>query len=278
MVRSCLDHRQLGERSRGYRRPRRRTRAVSRECRADLEAGTPAVRVIGRELEALRHRHHAGAGRWRRCRKWRRNWREWRIGGSGIASASPCRRSPVPSPSPARSSAQLDIAKDADHALNNWEWALGRAAACWTSSERSSPGRRHRPRPDEPRRCTGRAIHFGEAKAELEECLQVFQNNSTASASVLSSLAILFYEQGDVPGRLPRRNAAPSRFASSCPIPATEQSRTTTSPAPRPQQHPVRPRRILPPSACRPRLSSRLRAGAGPPDVAAQLHDRLPPC
>ena len=39
---------------------------------------------------------------------------------------------------------------------------------------------------------------FGEAKAELEECLQVFQNDPAARASVLSSLAILFEEQGDV--------------------------------------------------------------------------------
>ena len=39
---------------------------------------------------------------------------------------------------------------------------------------------------------------FGEAKAELEECLHVFQNDPARRARVLSSLANLFGEQGDV--------------------------------------------------------------------------------
>ena len=45
----------------------------------------------------------------------------------------------------------------------------------------------------------GRLGRFGEAKAELEECLQVFQNDPAMRARVLSSLAELFDEQGDVP-------------------------------------------------------------------------------
>jgi len=39
---------------------------------------------------------------------------------------------------------------------------------------------------------------FGEAKAELEDCLQVFQNDPASRAKVLGSLADLFDEQGDV--------------------------------------------------------------------------------
>jgi hypothetical protein len=38
----------------------------------------------------------------------------------------------------------------------------------------------------------------GEAKAELETCLQVFRNDPARSAMVLQSLARLFYDQGDV--------------------------------------------------------------------------------
>jgi len=45
----------------------------------------------------------------------------------------------------------------------------------------------------------GRLGRFGEAKAELEECLQVFQNDPAMRAKVLGSLANRFDEQGDVP-------------------------------------------------------------------------------
>jgi hypothetical protein len=38
----------------------------------------------------------------------------------------------------------------------------------------------------------------GEAKAELETCLQVFRNDPARSAMVLNSLAHLFYDQGDI--------------------------------------------------------------------------------
>ncbi len=39
---------------------------------------------------------------------------------------------------------------------------------------------------------------FGEAKLEMEDCLQVFRDDFAQSATILSSLANLFYEQGDV--------------------------------------------------------------------------------
>jgi tetratricopeptide (TPR) repeat protein len=39
---------------------------------------------------------------------------------------------------------------------------------------------------------------FGEARAELEACLQLFQNKPDWRAKALSSLADLFYRQGEV--------------------------------------------------------------------------------
>jgi tetratricopeptide (TPR) repeat protein len=39
---------------------------------------------------------------------------------------------------------------------------------------------------------------FGEAKAELEDCLQVFRNDSDSRARTLSALAGLFVRKGDV--------------------------------------------------------------------------------
>jgi len=44
----------------------------------------------------------------------------------------------------------------------------------------------------------GQLQRFGEARAELEDCLQFFQNNPAVKAKVLSSLADLFDRQGDV--------------------------------------------------------------------------------
>src|SRR5690348_7164649 len=48
----------------------------------------------------------------------------------------------------------------------------------------------------------------GEAKADLEACLQVFQNDPARSASMLSSLANLFYVQGDVPQAITQQRRA----------------------------------------------------------------------
>ena len=94
----------------------------------------------------------------------------------------------------------LDIAKDADRALNDWESALGRTDAVLEVKRGL-----HRPAEDIARNRINRAVElgslgrFGEAKAELEECLQVFQNDAAMRAKVLGSLANLFDEQGDVP-------------------------------------------------------------------------------
>jgi len=44
----------------------------------------------------------------------------------------------------------------------------------------------------------GRLGRFGEAQAELEDCLQVFENDPARRATILSSLADLFDDQGDI--------------------------------------------------------------------------------
>ena len=44
----------------------------------------------------------------------------------------------------------------------------------------------------------GRLRRFGEAKAELEACLEIFRNDPTRRARTLSSLAALLDEQGDL--------------------------------------------------------------------------------
>ena len=71
---------------------------------------------------------------------------------------------------------------------------------------------------------------FGEAKAELEECLQVFQNDPAMRARVLSSLATLFDEQGDVPQAIAQQRRALA-LCEQLPDPRTAPSRTTTSPS-----------------------------------------------
>ena len=94
----------------------------------------------------------------------------------------------------------LDIAKEAHFAQNAMEATL-RHIDTMLEVKRALA----RPAEDIAASRGNRAIvlcrlgRFGEAKVELEACLQVFQNDSANRAMVLSSLANLFYEQGDVP-------------------------------------------------------------------------------
>ena len=94
----------------------------------------------------------------------------------------------------------LDIAQAADIARDDWEAALGRIDAILEF-------KRALERSEEELTVTrfNRATmlvefpsRFGEAKAELEDCLRLFQSNSTFNAKVRSSLAHLFARQGDV--------------------------------------------------------------------------------
>ena len=175
------------------------------------QAGRPGLRHRHRAGSPA-HRHHAGAGRGGVAASGRAT------GASGglVAAASlrPVRaRGPpsrVPRPHAYR---RLDIAKDADRALNDWESALGRNDAVLEVKRGL-----HRPAEDiavtrmNRAAALGRLGRFGEAKAELEECLQVFQNDHAMRAKVLSSLAELFNKQGDVPQAIVQQRRALALF------------------------------------------------------------------
>jgi tetratricopeptide (TPR) repeat protein len=93
----------------------------------------------------------------------------------------------------------LDIAVQAYFALQKWESALYRIdeivevqRALEQPAEEIAPAQMNRAI------ALGKLGRFGEAQAELESCLQVFQHDPANSAKVISSLASLFKEQGDV--------------------------------------------------------------------------------
>jgi tetratricopeptide (TPR) repeat protein len=93
----------------------------------------------------------------------------------------------------------LDIARDADYAREDWASALRRLDAMMAV-------RRELKRPEgeigidrfNRANVLKNLGRFGEARAELEACLPLFQNDPAMSAKVLSSLADLFARQGDV--------------------------------------------------------------------------------
>jgi tetratricopeptide (TPR) repeat protein len=162
-------------------------------------AGRPAVDVIASELEALRidimqDKMAAAlpevAVRLALVNAW---WKQHRSG------------KPVPEAPIAESLARalisaLDIAMQADVAREDWKSALDRLDA--TLEVKSAL---ERPAEDIAATRMNRANvlvelpgRSGEAKTEMEECLQLFQNDPAASAKVLSSLADLFARRGDV--------------------------------------------------------------------------------
>jgi tetratricopeptide (TPR) repeat protein len=206
---------------------------------AHKKAGRPAINVIARELEALRidiKQGQVAAALPEVRSKLAKVWRWWRRHRSG---------QPVPEAPDAEILARaligaLDIATDAHFAQKDWPSALRRIDTTLKVKRALE-----RPAEDIARDRMNRAIvlgqlrRFGEAKAEMEVCLPLFENNPAGSAKVLSSLADLFNQQGDIAQPSPS-NAAPSPCANSCPIPPTAPSRTTTWPttsekaAPRP--------------------------------------------
>ena len=93
----------------------------------------------------------------------------------------------------------LDIAKDADFARQDWEFALRRLDAVLEVKCALA-----RPAEDIAGDRMNRANvltnlgRFGEARAELEACHLLSQTDSAISSKVLGSLAMLFGKQGDV--------------------------------------------------------------------------------
>jgi tetratricopeptide (TPR) repeat protein len=165
---------------------------------AEKNAGRPAIHVIGSELEALRIDIMQGQvaaalpqieTRLEQVAAW---WERHRSGQS------------VPEAPDAEDLARayisaLDIAKDADHARQDWESALRRLDAILDVKRALE-----RPAEDIGATRFNRANvlvslgRFGEARAELEACLQLFQNKPDWKAKVLGSLADLFDRQEDV--------------------------------------------------------------------------------
>jgi len=163
------------------------------------QAGRPAADVISRELEALRIDIMQGQvaaalpeieARLAKVSDW---WQRHRAG------------QPVPEAPDAETLARvfigvLDIAREADYARKDWESALGRvdiALEVQRALERPAEdiGATRFNRANVLVELPGR---FGEARAELEACLELFQGKPDWSAKVLGSLADLFASQGDL--------------------------------------------------------------------------------
>ncbi|MDX2041628.1 MAG: CHAT domain-containing protein [Acidobacteriota bacterium] len=168
------------------------------EAAAKKNAGRPAVNVIASELEALRIEIMQGQvaaalpqveTRLQQIEGW---WRQLRAGQSVPEAPDPdfLARAYI---------GALDIATEAHYAQEDWPAALPRIDAILEVKRALQ-----RPAEDLAGDRMNRANvlknlgRFGEAQAELEACLQVFQHSPADSAKVLISLADLFDKQGDV--------------------------------------------------------------------------------
>jgi tetratricopeptide (TPR) repeat protein len=165
---------------------------------AKKQAGRPAINILGSELEALRIDIMQGRvnealpqveSRLAQVAAW---WQQHRAGTA------------VPDAPDVEFLARayigaLDIARQADFARQDWESALRRLDAV-LEVKRALQRPAEDIAADRTNRANvlGRLRRFGEARAELEACLQLFQNNPADRSLVLSSLADLFDEQGDV--------------------------------------------------------------------------------
>lgn len=165
---------------------------------AEKKAGRPQINVIGSELEALRIDIVQGQvetalpeveARLAQVAAW---WCQHRAGQA------------VPEAPDAENLARayigaLDIAREADFARQDWASALRRVDAVLEVKRALE-----RPAEDIAHDRMNRAnvlmnlYRFAEARAELEACLPLFQNDPARSAKVLGSLADLFAQQGDV--------------------------------------------------------------------------------
>ncbi len=167
-------------------------------AQASIAAGLPAVYALGSELEALRIDIMQGRAaealpqvesRLAQVDAW---WQRQRAGQE------------TPEAPDLENLARtligaLDIARDGHFAQEDWEAALRRIDAILEVKRFLE-----RPAEDIALDRINRAIvlsrlgNFGEARAEMEACLQLFEDDPTRRARVLGSLADLFREQGDV--------------------------------------------------------------------------------
>ena len=175
----------------------RRRRLESAE--AYMKAGRPVLYVIAQELEALRIDTMEGRAaealpqveaRLAQVEAW---WKQHRSGQSVPEAPNPefLARALI---------GALDIARQADFAQKDWQSALRRIDSI-LEVKRALERAEEDIAVDRMNRANVLASlgGFGEAKAELEACLEVFQNDPARRAKVLGSLASLFGKQGDVP-------------------------------------------------------------------------------
>jgi tetratricopeptide (TPR) repeat protein len=165
---------------------------------ANQKAGSPAVDVIGGELETLRIDIMQGRAKQAlpqvetllaQVEAW---WQRHRSGQKVLEAPDPehLARALI---------SALDVAKDGHFAQKDWEPALRRLDAILEVKRTLG-----RPAEDIAVTRMNRAIAlshlgcFGKAQADLEAVLQVFQSDPVMSARVLNALADLFDEQGDV--------------------------------------------------------------------------------
>ncbi len=175
---------------------------------AEKKAGRPVINVIGSELEALRVDIMQGKVadalpevkvRLTQVEAW---WQRYRTG------------QPVPETPNAEILARtfisaLDIAREAHFAQKDWPSALVRIDASLEVEHALE-----RPVEDIAATRGNRANvlkmlgRFGEAKAELDDLARIFHNSPANSAKVLSSLADLFDDQGDMPQAITQQRRA----------------------------------------------------------------------
>jgi tetratricopeptide (TPR) repeat protein len=179
---------------------------------ASKKAGRRAVNVIVSELEVLRIDIMQGQSaealpqveeRLAKVESW---WRQSRAG-QRVPEA------PDPGFLASALMGALDIARGAHFAQKDWESVLRRIDVM-LEVERAM----ERPAEDIAGVRMNRAValgrlgRFGEAQAELEACLQVFQHDPASSARVLGSLAELFDKQGDVAQAITQERRALALF------------------------------------------------------------------
>jgi tetratricopeptide (TPR) repeat protein len=165
---------------------------------ASKKASLPAMYILSRELEALRidiMQGHAKEAlpqvetRLGQVEAW---WQQHRAGQS-VPEA------PNPEDLARAFITALDVAREAHCAQKDYQPALCRIEATLKAKQMLK-----RPVEDIAKDRGNRAIalgklgRFSEAKAELEACLQVFQNDPAGSARTRSALAALFDAQDDV--------------------------------------------------------------------------------
>ncbi len=165
---------------------------------AEKRVGRHAVFGVGIELEELRTKIRQGGAKEALPQVQARlelleSWWQQHRSGEGEPNA------PEPDEFARALVAALDVAGEAHMALEDWESALRRVDAILEFKR----ALKHPPE-DLGRDRVHRAdvlcslLRFGEAKAELEACLPVFENDPAQRAMVLGSLADIFGNQGDL--------------------------------------------------------------------------------